>query len=387
MPDDFQAALTRMSGYSSIVVEPLNASVVAGYGMIRDLNGHPILVLKIDLARSIYSQGLTTINLFLLSVCGLSVILGTVGIVLIDRSILAPLSKLSANVTNIAKKGEISARVAVKGDNEVSNLAASINKMLTSLEHSESKLKESTKQLEQARLERLAAVGQAAAMVGHDLRNPLTSITGASYVLKRNFGKNLDGRSNEALEIIDRGVRYSNEIISDLLDYSREIKVDVEETTPRLIVQETLAGIEVPNNVKVDNLAQNAPRMFVDMGKIKRVFSNIIKNAIEVMPEGGTLRIDSCTQHENVEVIFSDTGPGIPLEVMEKLWTPFFTTKAKGLGLGLVICKRIVEAHGGKISVESAVGKGTKFQIILPVRGQMKENNRVLISTPLAKTA
>ena len=385
LPADFQAALARMSGYSSIVVEPLNASIVAGYGIIRDLNMHPILMLKIDLIRSIYSQGLATINLYLFSVCGLSIILGTVGIVLINKSILAPLSKLSTNVTNIAKKGEISARVAVKGDNEVSDLATSINKMLASLEHSESELKKSTKKLEQARLERLAAVGQAAAMVGHDLRNPLTSITGASYFLKQNFGKNLDGRSNEALEIIDKGVRYSNEIISDLLDYSREIKVEYEETTPRLIVQETLAGIEVPSNVKVDNLAQNAPKIFVDTGKMRRVFSNIVKNAIEVMPQGGTLAINSRVEQENVEVTFADTGLGIPLEVMGKLWTPFFTTKSKGLGLGLAICKRIVETHGGKILVESTVGKGTTFRITLPIRGRMKEEKTALLLIPLAQ--
>jgi two-component system, sporulation sensor kinase E len=108
--------------------------------------------------------------------------------------------------------------------------------------------------------------------------------------------------------------------------------------------------------------------MEVDIDKIKRVFVNMIRNAIDVMPKGGRLTIKSTKLNENVQITFSDTGMGMTKETLEKLWAPLFTTKAKGMGLGLAICKRIVEAHGGSISVESVVGKGTTFAITIPIK-------------------
>jgi signal transduction histidine kinase len=100
---------------------------------------------------------------------------------------------------------------------------------------------------------------------------------------------------------------------------------------------------------------------------MKRVFVNFLKNAVEAMPQGGKLTISSRTSDGNVEFTFTDTGVGIAKEVWEKIWTPFFTTKAKGMGLGLAICRRIVEAHQGKISVESIVGEGTTFTVTIPL--------------------
>src|SRR3972149_6880856 len=102
--------------------------------------------------------------------------------------------------------------------------------------------------------------------------------------------------------------------------------------------------------------------------KMRRVFVNIIKNSVEAMPDGGKLTIKSKENKDNIEFTITDMGAGIPKETLEKLFTPLFTTKAKGMGFGLSICKRIVEAHGGKISAESAVGEGTTFKILIPVQ-------------------
>jgi signal transduction histidine kinase len=110
----------------------------------------------------------------------------------------------------------------------------------------------------------------------------------------------------------------------------------------------------------------------VDKEKMKRVFVNIIKNAVAAMPKGGKLTISSRKTDDAVEISFTDTGVGMSKEVLEKLWTPFFTTKAKGLGLGLPICKRIVEAHDGKITVNSVLNKGTTFTVTVPVKPKME---------------
>jgi len=375
-----------MTEENSVIIQPLSNEIVAGYTLISGIYGQPILILRINLPRNIYNQGLSSVNLFFFFVEGLSLIVGVLSIIVVEKSIVAPLRQLSVNVTDIAKNGQISARVNVKGKDEVSDLAAAINKMLESLERSQSELNEKTKQLKQARIERLVAVGQAATMVGHDLRNPLMSIMGATYLLRQKLDGKLDEKSIETLEIINKGVKYSDKIVNDLLDFSREINLELEETTPRLIVQETLAGIEIPGNVQLSNLAQDTPKIKVDLRKMQRVFTNIIKNAVEAMPQGGKLTIKSQIVDKTLEISFSDTGPGMSSDVLEKLGTPFFTTKAKGMGLGLAICKRIVEEHGGRILTESTVGNGTTFRIMLPTGQRSREAELKSRLSPLPRT-
>jgi PAS domain S-box-containing protein len=239
-------------------------------------------------------------------------------------------------------------------------------------QHLETIIEERTRQLREAherliKSERLATIGQVAAMVGHDLRNPLTGINSAVYYLKTKLGPQIDQKKREMLELIERDVQYSDKIITDLIDYSREIKPELTETTPKSILKEAISLVEVPKNIQLIDATQDEPVLKMDVEKMKRVFSNFIKNALDAMPEGGKLTVSSRKSNGDVEIMFTDTGTGMAKEVMERLWTPFFTTKAKGMGLGLAICRRIIEAHGGRISVESIVGEGTTFTVTTPV--------------------
>ena len=242
----------------------------------------------------------------------------------------------------------------------------------------EQKVEERTQELREIqerllRAQRMAVIGELAGMVGHDLRNPLTSIAGATYYLKRRLGNVMDEKIREMLELIEKNIAYSNKIINDLLDYSREVKLDITETSPEDIVKEALAAVEIPRNINVVNLVGKKPKMKADFEKVKRVFVNLIKNAVEAMPKGGTLTVKSAKKGRNVIFTVSDTGMGMSEEVMKKLWTPLFTTKAKGMGFGLAICKRFVEAHGGTITVESTLGKGTTFTVTLPIEPKIEE--------------
>ncbi|MCJ7429741.1 ATP-binding protein, partial [Candidatus Bathyarchaeota archaeon] len=117
--------------------------------------------------------------------------------------------------------------------------------------------------------------------------------------------------------------------------------------------------------------------------KIKRACLNLVRNAIDAMPEGGTLTIKSEQTDSHLKISFSDSGVGMPKETMERLWTPLFTTKAKGMGFGLSICKRIVEAHGGSIVVESRLGKGTTFTITIPIQPRAKKGGEEIWVKPL----
>jgi len=244
-----------------------------------------------------------------------------------------------------------------------------------------------TSQLEEAqekliKNERLAAIGQVAAMVGHDLRNPLTGIAGATYYLKKKLNAKTDKTIKEMLTLIEENIEYSNKIISDLLGYSREIKLELKETSPKSILENALSFVEIPKGISILKIIEDKPKIIVDVEKLKRVFINIIKNAIDAMPKGGTLTIKSSEKTGKLEITFTDTGIGMPKDVLENIWTPFFTTKARGLGLGLPICKRIIEAHGGNISAESTVGKGTTFSITIPLIPKLEGGEKIWVTAP-----
>jgi two-component system sporulation sensor kinase A len=218
------------------------------------------------------------------------------------------------------------------------------------------------------RSERLAAIGEMATMMAHDLRNPLTGISGAAYHLRKKLGATADGKLQEMFELIEKDIEHANRILSDLLEYSRELHLDLSGTTPRSITEQALALVEIPSAVRVSDLTNNQPEVRMDAEKMKRVFVNLIRNAVDAMPQGGDLTIQSKESNGNLQVSFSDTGGGITEEVASRMWTPFFTTKAKGVGLGLSISKRVVEAHKGHISYETKVGKGTTFVVTIPLQ-------------------
>ncbi|MGD6933567.1 MAG: sensor histidine kinase [Candidatus Bathyarchaeia archaeon] len=203
-------------------------------------------------------------------------------------------------------------------------------------------------------------------MVAHDLRNPLTGIKGAAYALKKNYGKEMGEKGLSLLQTIDDCVEYSNKIVSDLWEYSSEIKLDKTKKSPYKLVIGALKTLTLPQNIKIVNYVSNDQLLNVDSTKIERVFSNLIKNASDAMPNGGTLKIMSEKLQNEIKINFTDNGVGMSEEIVKKIGAPFFTTKAKGMGIGLSICKRIIEAHQGRMEISSTPGEGTKVGVFLP---------------------
>jgi PAS domain S-box-containing protein len=221
--------------------------------------------------------------------------------------------------------------------------------------------------------ERLAAVGETAAMVGHDLRNPLQGIAGALHLLKKE--SLTEKERDEMLQLIQDSVHYSDAIVRDLVEYSTEIHLEPIKTTPKSIITNAVRTVRIPEKITLHDLSQEHPIIMVDQDRMRRVIVNIIENAIDAMQQGGALTISSARFNGTVEIDVSDTGTGMPEKVMQNLWKPLQTTKAKGLGLGLAICKRIVNAHGGTISVDSKAGQGTTVTIRLPLTTRAREVN------------
>jgi PAS domain S-box-containing protein len=223
------------------------------------------------------------------------------------------------------------------------------------------------KQLEEAllRSQRLAAIGELAAMVGHDLRSPMQGINSATYLLRNDSLTN--GERNELVQLIDDNVDHANKIVSDLLDYSREIHLAMTKVTPREITWSALEAVKIPETIQLLDQSEERPEITVDSEKMRRALINLITNAVDVMHNGGTLTIISKEANGKVEIKVSDTGTGLDKKILENLWKPLQTTKKNGMGLGLPIVKRIVEAHRGEATVESNPGRGTTFTIRLPI--------------------
>jgi two-component system sensor kinase FixL len=255
-------------------------------------------------------------------------------------------------------------------------LRASRDELAHYSEHLEELIEKRTEQLRKA--ERMAAIGELATIVAHDLRNPLQGIGNGVHYLKSKLHPT-DENVMRIMDLIENDIRYSEEILRELLDYSAEIYLELSETTPRTIVEEAIASVTIPESIQVLNETDQQIRIMVDARKILRVFTNIVKNAIEAMPQGGILRVRCKSVKGEAVFAFSDTGVGIPPESIGKIWTPFFTSKAKGIGLSLSISKRIVEAHGGSISVKSTLGKGSTFTVIIPQRKESSARETVLI--------
>lgn len=240
--------------------------------------------------------------------------------------------------------------------------------------------------------DRLAALGEMAAGLAHEIRNPLGAIKGAAQFLDP---KSLPGEDGELLGVIVEEVNRLNSVVTQFLDYSRPLKQSFAPTDLCDVITRTLKLLEnegIPENVTVKlDLPESAPRTQADAEQLKQVLLNLILNAVQAMPEGGTLFISvkPPDQHlatwriaeaqEFLELRLRDTGKGMSEEARRNIFVPFYTTKEKGTGLGLAISQRIVKNHGGNISVSSRPGEGTEFLIRLPAIPEPKQTELPLL--------
>lgn len=238
-------------------------------------------------------------------------------------------------------------------------------------------VEERTKQLRDS--ERLAAIGQVAGMVGHDIRNPLQTITSELYLAKAelyDMPKTSQEESvGESIKNIEEQTAYINKIVADLQDLAKPLTPEFVEIDLCTAVPEAISTTEIPNNIELNVMCSELSlRLSLDVAFLKRIMINLVSNAIQAMPNGGKLTIGIEQEKGNAIITVEDTGIGIPKETQNKLFTPLFTTKSKGQGFGLISIKRMIEALGGTISFESQEKKGTRFIIQLPIRHSLRED-------------
>jgi PAS domain S-box-containing protein len=223
--------------------------------------------------------------------------------------------------------------------------------------------------------ERLAAIGETAGMVGHDLRNPLQSIVGDLYLAENEISELPDGpvkaSLKESIASISEQILYMDKIVCDLQTFVKPIEPSKEIVELKQLIDSTVTRFVFPQNISTRLCLDEKVKVEFDPQLLRRVFLNLITNAVQAMPNGGKLTIKSVDDGKgHVKIVFEDTGEGIPDEFKPKIFTPLFTTKSKGQGFGLAACKRIIEAQGGTINFESTPNKETKFTIELKTHTQ-----------------
>ena len=516
IPKDFQLANKNLSLKEPVFAQVTNQTNIAGYILLQDVSGTPILMVRVDSYRTAYLQAENSLNYLLGAFAALGIAIFALTSFLLDKVVLSRVSKLTDDVAKI-KPNIDQQNVVVKGDDELSNLGNRINGMLTTIRASRDELKKYAEGLEvkveertselkknqetlrsifaaspdtilavdlqnniiegnkqmyessgysrddligkpassflsetdyrkilenldkihksglpihvecniikkdmsaypaelsigsrrdsqgvpfgfvvmirdltkrkelEKRLfhaERLAAIGELAGMVGHDLRNPLAAIKNAVYFLKKKGSSIKEEQAKEMLETIEKGIAHSDKIINDLLDYARNMHLELQENSVQNVLTDALAMVRIPERVKVINTVSEEPTFRIDRNKIERVFINLAKNAVDAMPNGGMITISCKQTNDGVEIAFEDTGTGIPEEIMPKLFSPLFTTKAQGMGFGLAICKRVIEAHGGTITVKTKKNKGTTFKVSLPIETKQHVDRKEWLTEP-----
>jgi PAS domain S-box-containing protein len=243
------------------------------------------------------------------------------------------------------------------------------NRLVNDLQQQMEQLKATQMQLIQAA--KLAAVGELAAGVAHELNNPLTSILGFAELSLTN--PEVGNLLRHDLEIIAREAGRARDIVRNLLDFARQTKPQRLPTDVNHVLHQTLnlirQHVEKSGVVITEDYAPDVGPLTMDSGQIKQVFLNLITNAAQAMPKGGTLSLHTFRLGDEAAISVSDTGQGIPPEIQDRIFEPFFTTKpvGEGTGLGLAVSFGIVQEHGGRISVESRVGQGSTFTVWLPI--------------------
>jgi len=217
------------------------------------------------------------------------------------------------------------------------------------------------------RQERLAAIGELASTIGHELRNPLGVISNALYLLRGDIAKTPSESSSRHLATAEREVSAATVIVSDLLEFARQRDPVMTDVDTGALLDEAVAVLPPPTGITVDRVAAATPIVAVaDRDMLRQVLLNLIGNAYQAMPDGGTVTVGVSDTGDTAQLQVSDTGVGMTRDVRSKLFEPFFTTKARGVGLGLAVTKRIIDAHGGSITVDSQPGAGSTFTVTLP---------------------
>lgn len=383
----------RLEGGQMTIETPGNRNWVMSTEILE--HGHAVGCLDVTVSKSpisIVTRDLVIRNLALM-VASLIVVMLVVQFFFV-RSVQRPVREMIETMQTV-ESGQLGVRARVKNRDEIGLLAAHLNRMLVRIQNFNSelgrKVTEATSELEKsneelrrineelfetqkilARSERLAVAGQLAASLAHEIGTPLNSISGHVQLLARR--KVWDSASERRLQIIDQQIENIVRTVKQLLSWTRKFELKIDQLDLKRLLEDVILLSSPPltlRKIKVrKNLPSSLPKIYGDAGYLQQVFLNLINNSMDAMPKGGELRISVAIPSGadgEVELVFEDTGGGIPPETLDHIFEPMFTTKriGTGAGLGLALCDQIVRQHGGTIQASSQMGQGARFTLRL----------------------
>ena len=329
-----------------------------------------------------------------------SFIIAVLSFIFIWKIVHNPLKRLKTGTEHL-RAGDLGHQIDVVSSDEIGELTTSFNSMsyellcarheITSWARTlEERVEEKTRELRRAheqmlQAERMVAIGKMAAVMAHEINNPLAGILTYAKLIRRWFERGIEGEEKkkevvESLDLIAGESRRCGELVKNLLTFSRTSPLSLEKANLNSVIERCVKLIEhkaelTSIQLQLD-LAPELPVVYCDAGQIEQVLLALSMNAIDAMPHGGNLWLKSAPLDEStIQLTVRDDGMGIPADLLPQLFEPFMTTKevGKGVGLGLAISKGIVDRHGGKIDVESQPGRGTTFRITLPLDARVSE--------------
>ncbi|MFH1560135.1 MAG: CHASE4 domain-containing protein [Chloroflexota bacterium] len=380
MPPDFQVALSSLSEESPIFARTLTSQTVAGYALLQDIYDEPVLVLRADIPRDIYARGRTTVNFFMGALLTAVLVFGVVILLLLDRLVLSRLARLSADVNHISASSNPTARVSVAGRDELSDLGSTINGMLGALERSQAEYKRVEEDMAHQAQELARSnteLEHFAYVTSHDLQEPLRMVASYTQLLARRYKGQLDTDADEFIAYAVNGVTRMQALINDLLAYSR-VNSKGNPFGPidcSFVVDQVLSNLQEAIRDSSAVVTHDAlPTVLGDSMQLTQLFQNLVGNAIKFHGENPP-RVHLSAERKGKEWLFSirDNGIGIDPQYAERIFLLFQRLHSRneypGTGIGLTVCKRIVERHGGSIWVDSEPGKGSTFCFTIPTEG------------------
>ncbi|MGH7668756.1 MAG: sensor histidine kinase, partial [Gemmatimonadaceae bacterium] len=294
----------------------------------------------------------------------------------LSRGVTIPLASLTSAAEAISAGDLDHTPPAAERGDEIGRLSRAFTRMTDAVrdarDHLEDQIAHRTAELRNAQAElvtreRLATLGQLSSSVGHELRNPLGVMSNAVYFLDATLASP-HPKTTEYLGILRQQIALSEKIVSDLLDFARVKQPQREVVAIRALIGDQLQRVTLPDSVHLDRDGVSTCEVLVDPVQIGQVLLNLLTNAVQAMEEtGGTLALrTTAATHGTVRLVVRDTGPGITAEHLPKIFEPLFTTKARGIGLGLSVSRSLAQANGGDISVVSHPGDGATFTLELP---------------------
>ena len=328
-----------------------------------------ILVLGISaILLALTSRQLRELQWIVIGIFAFAIVLCIVLLAILLVLVEHPLEELMLTIERV-RRGDLTTRVEFsKRDDDVGRLGKQFNEMVEQLDQNRVEIEELHKG-EMARAEHLATLGELAAGLAHEIRNPLAGIAGVVDIMGKELPANSPSRA--VIGDVHREVLHIQAILNDLLSYARPRPpafhaANINTTVEQAVVLARQQVLTKPIQVSFEP-NPSLPLVEHDPALIQQVLLNIALNGIQAISGAGQVSLSLLQNHDNVSITVSDTGRGISPDALPRIFKPFFTTRSEGTGLGLSLANGIVQSHGGRIDVTSAVGKGTIFKVSLPI--------------------